>query len=74
MGDLVDKGAILGQIDQRTPNNILNQAKSDLEASKVRLENAQSQFDRGKELHANASISDKDLKILKRILLKLNLH
>ena len=49
VGDLVDKGAILGQIDQRTPNNILNQAKSDLEASKVRLENAQSQFDRGKE-------------------------
>lgn len=60
VGDSVDKGAILGQIDQRTPNNILNQAKSDLEASKVRLENAQSQFDRGKELHANASISDKD--------------
>ena len=60
VGDLVDKGAILGQIDQRTPNNILNQAKSDLEAAKVRLENAQSQFDRGKELHANASISDKD--------------
>lgn len=60
VGDLVEKGAILGQIDQRTPNNILNQAKSDLEASKVRLENAQSQFDRGKELHANASISDKD--------------
>lgn len=60
VGDLVDKGAILGQIDQRTPNNILNQAKSDLEASKVRLENAQSQFDRGKELHANGSISDKD--------------
>ena len=60
VGDSVDKGAILGQIDQRTPNNILNQAKSDLEASKVRLENAQSQFNRGKELHANASISDKD--------------
>ena len=60
VGDLVEKGAMLGQIDQRTPNNILNQAKSDLEASKVRLENAQSQFDRGKELHANASISDKD--------------
>jgi HlyD family secretion protein len=33
---------------------------SDLQASKVRLDNAKSQFDRGKELHANASISDKD--------------
>ena len=59
VGDYVQKGAVLGQIDQRTPMNILNQSKSDLEAAKVRLENANSQFDRGKELHANASISDK---------------
>ena len=60
VGDLVEKGSILGQIDQRTPKNILDQAMSDLEASKVRLDNAKSQYDRGKELHANASISDKD--------------
>ena len=60
VGDLVEKGSILGQIDQRTPKNILDQAKSDLEAAKVRLENAKSQYERGKELHANASISDKD--------------
>ena len=59
VGDYVQKGAVLGQIDQRTPTNILNQSKSDLEAAKVRLENANSQFNRGKELHANASISDK---------------
>ena len=57
---MVEKGSILGQIDQRTPKNILDQAKSDLEAAKVRLENAESQYERGKELHANASISDKD--------------
>ena len=56
VGDLVEKGSILGQIDQRTPKNILDQAKSDLEAAKVRLENAKSQFERGKKLHANASI------------------
>jgi HlyD family secretion protein len=60
VGDQVSKGAILGQIDQRTPKNILDQAKSDLEAAKVRLNNAQSQYDRGKELHSKASISDKD--------------
>ena len=60
VGDLVKKGSILGQIDQRTPKNILDQAKSDLEASRVRLENAKSQYDRGKELHNNGSISDKD--------------
>jgi len=64
VGDLVQKGSILGQIDQRTPKNILDQAKSDLEASKVRLENAKSQYDRGKELHANASISDKDFEAI----------
>ena len=60
VGDLVEKGSILGQIDQRTPKNILDQAKSDLEASKVRLENAKSQAERGGELHAKGSISDKD--------------
>ena len=60
IGDMVEKGAMLGQIDQRTPKNILDQSKSDLEAAKVRLSNAKSQYDRGKELHANASISDKD--------------
>jgi HlyD family secretion protein len=60
VGDFVKKGSILGQIDQRTPKNILDQAMSDLDASKVRLENAKSQFERGKELHANGSISDKD--------------
>jgi len=59
VGDYVKKGAVLGQIDQRTPTNILNQSKSDLEAAKVRLENAKSQYDRGMELHANGSISDK---------------
>ena len=59
VGDFVKKGAVLGQIDQRTPTNILNQSKSDLEAAKVRLENAKSQFDRGMELHDNGSISDK---------------
>lgn len=64
VGDLVKKGSILGQIDQRTPKNILDQAKSDLEASKVRLDNAKSQFERGKELHANASISDKDFEAI----------
>ena len=59
VGDFVKKGAVLSQIDQRTPTNILNQSKSDLEAAKVRLENAKSQFDRGMELHTNGSISDK---------------
>ena len=60
VGDTVEKGSMLGQIDQRTPKNTLDQSKSDLEASKVRLDNAKSQFERGAELHSNGSISDKD--------------
>lgn len=60
VGDTVEKGSMLGQIDQRTPKNILDQSKSDLEASRVRLDNAKSQFERGAELHSNGSISDKD--------------
>ena len=60
VGDTVDKGSMLGQIDQRTPKNILDQSESDLEASKVRLDNAKSQFERGSELHYKGSISDKD--------------
>ena len=60
VGDTVEKGSMLGQIDQRTPKNILDQSASDLEASKVRLDNAKSQFERGSELHSKGSISDKD--------------
>jgi HlyD family secretion protein len=72
VGDFVEKGSILGQIDQRTPKNILDQSKSDLEASKVRLENAESQFDRGKELHLQGSISDKDYEDIQENLAQAN--
>jgi len=72
VGDFVEKGSILGQIDQRTPKNILDQSKSDLEASKVRLVNAESQFRRGKELHLQGSISDKDYEDIKENLAQAN--
>jgi len=60
VGDFISKGSMLSQIDQRTPKNILDQSKSDLTASNVRLKNAEAQFNRGKELHEKGSISDKD--------------
>jgi len=60
VGDFISKGSMLSQIDQRTPKNILDQSKSDLTASNVRLKNAEAQFNRGKELHDKGSISDKD--------------
>ena len=60
VGDFIEKGSMLSQIDQRTPKNILDQSKSDLTASNARLENAEAQFIRGKQLHDKGSISDKD--------------
>ena len=65
IGDFVDRGFMLAQIDQRTANNIVDQTKSDLEAAKVRLLNAQSQYDRGIELHKQSSISDKEFEDIK---------
>jgi len=65
VGDFVDKGFMLAQIDQRTANNIVDQTESDLEAAKVRLLNAESQYDRGIELHKQSSISDKDFEDIK---------
>ena len=72
VGDFINKGFVLGQIDQRTPKNILDQSKSDLDAAKVRLLNAESQFKRGKELHSNASISDKDFEDIQENLAQAN--
>ena len=65
VGDFVDRGFMLAQIDQRTANNIVDQTKSDLEAAKVRLLNAESQYERGIELHKQSSISDKDFEDIK---------
>ena len=65
VGDFVNKGFMLAQIDQRTANNIVDQTMSDLEAAKVRLINAESQYERGIELHKNSSISDKDFEDIK---------
>ena len=72
VGDFINKGFVLGQIDQRTPKNILDQSKSDLDAAKVRLLNAESQFKRGNELHSNASISDKDFEDIQENLAQAN--
>ena len=72
VGDFINKGFVLGQIDQRTPKNILDQSKSDLDAAKVRLLNAESPFKRGKELHSNASISDKDFEDIQENLAQAN--
>ena len=60
VGDYVNKGTVLARIDQRTPKNILDQAQADLQLAEVRLENAESQLTRGKALHMEGSIADKN--------------
>ena len=59
IGDYVKKGSVLARIDQRIPKNNLEQASADLDVSKIRLENAESQFVRSRALHKEGSISDK---------------
>jgi HlyD family secretion protein len=59
IGDNVEEGIVLARIDQRTPTNTLAQANADLEVSKVRLSNAQNQFERSKKMHDEGNISDK---------------
>ena len=59
VGDKVNKGDVLARIDQRTPSNILSQAEADIGVSIVKLKNAESQLERGKQLHSGNSISDK---------------
>ena len=55
----MDEGVVLARIDQRTPTNTLSQANADLEVAKVRLTNAQNQFERSSTLHSEGNISDK---------------
>lgn len=59
IGDYVEEGVVLARIDQRTPTNTLAQANADLEVAKVRLMNAQNQFERSERLHNEGNISDK---------------
>ena len=59
IGDYIKKGEVLARIDQRTPQNNLEQASADLDVAKVRLANAESQFLRSEKLHKEGSISDK---------------
>lgn len=59
-GDTVSSGALLVRIDQRTPRNRLDQAVAQLNATRAKRANAQSQLDRGKKLLGNAWINQAD--------------
>jgi HlyD family secretion protein len=57
-GSLVQRGALLIQVDPRTANNTMNQAEADLEVAKARLANALSQKTRSDELYASKAVTE----------------
>ena len=59
-GQVVQRGQLLVQIDQRTPRNTLAQTEAQLEVAKARLENAQTQKRRSDELFKSASITEQE--------------
>jgi HlyD family secretion protein len=67
VGDAVKKGDVLARIDQRTPSNTLSQAEADIGVSKVKLDNAASQLERGKQLHEGNGISDKSFEDIQEL-------
>ena len=59
-GQVVQRGQLLVQIDQRTPRNTVAQSEAQLEVAKARLENAQTQMRRSDELLKSASITEQE--------------
>jgi len=56
-GQLVERGALMVKVDQRTPRNQLAQAEAQLEVAQARLQNAASQRSRANELYKSQSIT-----------------
>jgi HlyD family secretion protein len=61
MGDYVNAGDLIAQIDTAIIDQELKQTEADYESAKVRLEIADNQYRRARELHAQDLISDNDL-------------
>ena len=57
VGDQVDPGALLAEIDPRDVQNDFNQAEADLDVARARLEISQAQLDRSEELLQSGVIS-----------------
>lgn len=61
MGDHVNAGDLIAQIDTAIIDQELKQTEADYESAKVRLEIADNQYRRARELHAQDLISENDL-------------
>ncbi len=60
-GDLIEAGALLVQIDERSPRNLLDQAVAELEAAIARRDIAKSQQERAQKLHKSGTLNKVDL-------------
>jgi HlyD family secretion protein len=63
-GDSVKSGQLLVRIDPRTPQNRVDQAQAEVNASSQRLATAQTQLARGEKLRENAWINQSELEAL----------
>ena len=61
MGDFVRAGELIAQVDTRILDQELKQVEADYESAKVRLQIANSQYERAQSLHAEDLISANDL-------------
>jgi HlyD family secretion protein len=60
-GDVVDRGALLAEVDPRDVRNALAQAEADLEVAEARLQIARSQADRSQELREANVVTQQEL-------------
>lgn len=60
MGDFLEAGALIAQIDTRILDQELKQVGADYESAEIRLQIAQRQFVRAESLHAEDLISEND--------------
>ena len=61
VGDKVDPGALLVEVDPRDVKNRHDQAVADLEVAQARADIAQAQLERSEELHSSGVITDQEV-------------
>ncbi len=66
MGDFLEAGALIAQIDTRILDQELKQVGADYESAEIRLQIAQRQFVRAESLHAEDLISEHDFETSKQ--------
>ena len=66
MGDFLETGALIAQIDTRILDQELKQVEADYESAEIRLQIAQRQFVRAESLYAEDLISQNDLETSKQ--------